>query len=150
MKYIYFLTTIYLFCYYYWLIFFRSISVWIISFNFAPSEPKFWLRHWLVYHVRYKHLMRKLEKSCCFFKENRKLTKTINTILRRLLNSAFLYKCSALVYVFHNSRKENCFRKTKPPHMHVHMLLNLAVSRGEESKRGLLCRCDCCPIPQQA
>ena len=36
--------------------------------------------------------------------------------MRRLLNSAFLYMCSALVFVFHNSKKENCFRKTKPPH----------------------------------
>ena len=44
-KYIYFLITIYLFCYYYRLIFFRPISVWMMSFNFAPSEPKFWLRH---------------------------------------------------------------------------------------------------------
>ena len=76
--------------------------------------------------------MRKSEKNHAIsLRKNRKLTKTINTILRRLLNSAFLYKCSALVYVFLNSIKENCFRKTKPPHMHVHMWLNLVVSRGK-------------------
>ena len=110
-----------------------SIICKVYVINFVVSLSLLFLKCiTLVYYAYNKNFMRKSEKNHAIsLRKNRKLTKTINTILRRLLNSAFLYKCSALVYVFLNSIKENCFRKTKPPHMHVHMWLNLVVSRGK-------------------